>query len=136
MPVGRVRLLGYLASGSGLGGVLLSSPQFSDRLGERGKPGDQRHQRKHAVIRGHGDRGHEPRGLARAVAGLRGAGNPAVRSTRGTVVTVGRPAKDSAAKRSGGRMQGVCGGPGGIRRGSRGLLAACERICAAAWLAA
>ena len=66
MPVGRMQLLGYFASGGGLGGVLLSSPQFSDRLGERGKPGDQRHQLEHAVIRGNGDRGHEPRGLAQA----------------------------------------------------------------------
>ena len=57
-----------MASAGGLGGALLNVSQLGDGFGERGKPGDQGHDRECVVASDGGGCSEQARGLAQAVA--------------------------------------------------------------------
>jgi len=73
---GCAQVFGRVASAGCLGGALLSVTQLGDGLGERGKSGDQGHDRQRVIAAGGFGCSEQARGPAQAVACWGGAGYP------------------------------------------------------------
>src|ERR1035441_2728139 len=114
-----MQVFGRVAGGGSLGGVPLCLTQVCDVFHERGEAGDQRDLRECRVAADGCGGGQQPGCAAQAVPGRGGARDAPVGGAGGAVVGIGGLAQPPAAQRGRGGMQGVGGGPGGVRGRSR-----------------